>query len=122
MGKAVVDGVLDAALAYVAACTRLDVVSDVGTPTDLTGSLADVTLTAGAGNGDYTIGNGDTNGRKLTVLQQADAPVDASGTAKHIVLSLSGTIRLVTTCTDQVLTQGNTVTFPAFDYELADPT
>ena len=122
MGKAVADGVLDAALAYVAACTRLDVCSDVATPTDLTGSLADVTLTAGDGNGDYVISNGDGTGRKLAIAQQADVEVDVTGTAKHIVLSLTGVIRLVTTCTDQSLTDGNTVTIPTFDYEISDPT
>jgi hypothetical protein len=121
MAKYVADLAMDAALDYIAACTRMDVTSDVGTPANLTNSLADVTLTAGAGNGDYTIGNGDASGRKLTVVQQASVPVDADGTAKHVVLSLTGTIRLATTCTDQVLTTGNTVTIPAFDDEIADP-
>lgn len=122
MGKSIVDAVLDAALDEVATCTRLDVTSDAGTPIDLTNTLADVVLTAGAGNGDYVISDGDVNGRKLAVAQQADVPVTGSGTAKHIVLSVGGVIKLTTTCTEQVLTSGNTVTVPTFDYELADPT
>lgn len=122
MGKAIVDAVLDAALAVVATCTRMDVVSDVGTPTDLTGTLANVTLTAGSGNGDYTIGPGDSNGRKINVAEQAAFSVTGSGTARHIVLSIDTVIKLVTTCTEQVLTSGNTVTVPTFDYEIADPT
>ena len=105
----------------IATCTRLDVTSDSSTPTDLTNSLASVTLTAGDGNGDYTIGDGDTNGRKITIAEQADVTVTSSGTARHIVLSLSGTIKLTTTCTEQELTSGNTVTIPAFDDEIADP-
>ena len=121
MGKYVIDAALDAMLAFVAECTRLDVTSDAGTPANLDNTLANVTLTAGDGNGDYTISNGDTNGRKLTVAQQAGVSVTASGTAKHIALSLTGTIRLATTCTDQVLTLGNTVTIPTFDDEVADP-
>ena len=122
MGKSVVDAVLDAALDIVATCTRLDVTSDAGTPANLTNTLANITLTAGDGAGDYVISNGDADGRKLAVAQQADVAVTGSGTAKHIVLSLSGTIKLTTTCTEQALTSGNTVTIPTFDYELADPT
>ena len=122
MGKGIVDAVLDAALDVVATCTRLDVTSDAGTPANLTNTLANVTLTAGDGAGDYVISNGDTNGRKLAVAQQADVAVTGTGTAKHVVLSLGGAIKLTTTCTEQSLTSGNTVTVPTFDYELADPT
>lgn len=122
MGKSVHDDVLDAALDEIATCTQMDVTSDVSTPTNLSNSLADVILTAGDGNGDYTIANGDASGRKLTVTQQSDIPVDSTGTARHIVLSLGGTIKLTTTCTAQSLTSGNTVTVPAFDDEIADPT
>ena len=122
MGKSTSNAVLDAALDEIATCTQLDVTSDVDTPTDLTNSLAHVTLTAGDGMGDYVISDGDTNGRKVAVAQQADISVTATGTARHIVLSLSGTIKLTTTCTEQSLTSGNTVTVPTFDDEIADPT
>jgi len=122
MAKTVSNSVLDAALDVIATCTQLDVTSDAGTPTDLTNSLANVTLTAGDGNGDYVIGEGDTNGRKIAVAQQADVTVTDDGTALHIVLSLGGTIHLTTTCTSQALTSGNTVTIPTFDDEIADPT
>jgi len=122
MGKTVHNDVLDDALDRVATATRMDVTSDVGTPADLTNTLANVTLTAGDGNGDYVVGEGDANGRKLAVAEQADVSVTGTGTALHIVLSLAGTILLTTTCTSQALTSGNTVTIPTFDYELADPT
>lgn len=122
MGKSVHNDVLDDALDRVATATRLDVTSDAGTPTDLTNTLANVTLTAGDGLGDYVIGEGDTNGRKIAVAQQADISITGTGTALHVVLSLAGTILLTTTCTSQALTSGGTVTIPTFDYELADPT
>jgi hypothetical protein len=79
-------------------------------------------MTAGAGNGDYTIADGDTNGRKLTVLQQTAMSITASGTANHIVLDDGTTLLYVTTATAQALTSGGTVTVPAWDIEIADPT
>lgn len=124
MAKSVHNDVLDAALDEIATCTRLDVCSTQ--PTNLTEatstySLADVTLTAGDGNGDYTIADGDASGRKLTVAEQADITVDDDGTAQHIALSDGASLLYVTTCTSQALTTGNTVTVPAFDIEIADP-
>jgi hypothetical protein len=119
MGKSVADAVLDAALAVVKTATRMDVCSDVGTPSDLTGSLANVAMVPAS---DYTIADGDSSGRKITTAQKAGVSVTGNGTAHHIVLSLTGTILLVTTCTAQVLTSGNTVTIPAFKEEIADPT
>lgn len=124
MAKFAADGVMDAALDVIATCTRMVVCS--GQPANFAGiaavALADVTLTAGDGNGDYTIGNGDTSGRKITVAQQASIPIDASGTATHIALDDGTTLQFVTTCTSQALTSGGTVTVPAFDDEIADPT
>ena len=122
MGKSIHNDVLDAAHDHTATATLLSVTSDVGTPTDLTNTLASVALTAGDGNGDYVIGEGDTNGRKVAVAEQAAISITATGTALHVVLSLSGTILLTTTCTSQALTSGGTVTVPTFDDEIADPT
>jgi len=121
MGKTVHNDVLDDALDRVATCDRMDVCSDVGTPADLTNTLANVTLTPGDGSGDYVIGEGDADGRKIAVAEQADVSITGTGDALHIVLSLSSVILLTTTCTSQGLTSGGTVTIPTFDYELADP-
>ena len=127
MAKSVTDAVLDAALDHVAdAGDRLFVCSSE--PTNYTEAsstymLAQHTMTEGDGGGDYTIANGDTSGRKLTVSQQADISITNSGTAGHVCIADSvGTVLLiVTTCTSQALTSGNTVTVPAFDMEIADP-
>lgn len=124
MAKFTHDDVLDAALAKVATATRLVVTS--AQPANFAGiaavALADVTMTAGAGNGDYTLANGDTSGRKLTVVAQNAVPVDASGTATHVCLDDGSTLLQVTTCTSQALTAGNTVNVPAYDIEFADVT
>jgi len=123
MAKATPDAVLDTFLDAIAVGTRLMVCS--GQPANFAGiaavALADVTLTAGDGNGDYTIANGDTSGRKLTVAQQASIPIDSSGTATHISLDDGTNLLYVTTCTSQALTSGGTVTVPAWDIEIADP-
>ncbi len=73
---------------------------------------------------DITLADGDANGRKLTVAQQSNLDVvmsQTTATASEIVLTANSKVILKTTCTDQLLTNGNTVTVPAFDDEIADP-
>lgn len=89
---------------------------------DLAGPIA---LTPGAGNGDFTLADGDVSGRKVTVAAQNGASIGTSGTGNHIVLATGGAtdlIRYITTCTAQALTSGNTVNVPAWDIEINDPT
>lgn len=117
MSKFVPNAVIDLLLAGVATATLMNVTSDSATPTDLTNSLADVVMASG----DFAIAD-DTSGRKVTIAQKANVDIDADGTALHVVLSLSGTILDVTTCTSQVLTSGGTVTFPSWTHSVADPT
>lgn len=126
MAKWVNDAEMDAALDYIAACDTLVVCS--AQPTTYaeavtTYALADVAVTPGDGNGDFTIGNGDVSGRKLTIAAQNGVTIDNSGTATHVALVLSGdtTLRAVTTCTSQALTAAGTVDVPAWDWEIADP-
>lgn len=65
-----------------------------------------------------------SGGRRLQVNQQTGVAVLFSGTATHIALVDDGNsaLFLVTTCTSQVLTAGNTVTIPAWYYTIAAPT
>ena len=119
MAKFVADSVLDAALDVIATGTILTVCSaQPTTRTEATSTykLADVVVDSG----DFSKANGDSSGRKVTIAQQADVPVDSSGTATHVALCDGTNLLLVTTCTSQVLTAGNTVTIPAFDDEIAD--
>lgn len=124
MAKFTDDSVLNAACAKVATATRMVVTS--AQPANFAGiaavALADVVMTAGDGNGDYVIANGDTSGRKVTVQAQNAVPVDTTGTATHICLDDGVTLLQVTTCTSQALTSGNTVNVPAYDVEFADVT
>lgn len=124
MAKKFDDTVIDGALLVADNATTVHVTS--AEPANHAGiaavSLADVTLTAGNGNGDYTIANGDTSGRKLTVAAQAGVTIDSSGTATHVVGTDGTTLLWCTTCTSQALVAAGTVDIPAFDLEINDPT
>ena len=119
MGKEVPDAVIDVILTEVATSTRMDVVDDVSTPSDLSGTIANVAMVAGHGN-DYTIGPGDVSGRKVAMAEKTGVDITTAGTntALHVILSLASVIKLITTCDSQPLTFGGTVTFPTWDYEV----
>lgn len=129
MAKSVNNLVLDEALNYIKDnCTKM--VACVGAPTDYTDAntdpgsagekLAEVTMVSG----DFTVGEGAVSGRKVEVGSKSGVSVGYTGTATHVaLLDVTNTAVLyVTTCTSQSLTSGNTITFPVWDIEIADPT
>lgn len=122
MGKSVNDLVLDGAFEILddgnlmIACsaeptTRTEAVT--------TYALADVAMTPVT---DYTKANGDTNGRKCTMAAKNTVTIDTTGTATHVAIVDGTNLLYVTTCTSQALTAAGTVSFPAWDVEIADPT
>jgi hypothetical protein len=119
---------MDAALALEAAADVLRICSDLdATPTHaeiVTATLGSIAMTPGDGAGDYVIANGDVSGRKLRVLAQAGVSITASGTATQIALTLTAgsVVKLVTTCTSQAVTSGNTANVPEWKHEIADVT
>ena len=125
MAKSVADSVLDGALDILKNNVTRQVACSAEPTTyaeaNATYALADVTLASG----DFTNANGDTSGRKTTIGAKSAVLIDTSGTATHIaLLNVAGTALLyVTTCTSQALTANgsNTVNFPAWDIEIADP-
>lgn len=124
MAKSMNDAFADAAFDYLDQSTTMVACSaepTTYTQATSTFALADATMTADT---DYTKANGDTSGRKVTIAAKSSITVDTSGTATHIALARveDTTLRYVTTCTSQALTAGNTVNFPAWDIEIADPT
>lgn len=124
MSKWANDSVLDALLSKVATGDIMTICS--AQPADRTEAvttyaLADVAMTPGGGAGDYTLADGDTSGRKVTMSQKADIPIDADGTANHVAICDATDLLYVTTCTPQALTSGGTVTVPAWKIEVADP-
>lgn len=125
MAKAAPDIVIDGALDVIATATRQIACSaqpTTFTEANSTYALADATMAGG----DFTKANGDTSGRKVTMGAKSGALIDASGTATHIALVrvADSTLIYVTTCTSQALTANgsNTVNFPAWKIEIADPT
>jgi hypothetical protein len=120
VAKATPDAILDAmADAIIAAATTLYVCS--GQPANFAGIAAVALADVAVDSGDFTKGNGDTSGRKVTIGQQSNVPIDSSGTANHIAIASGSVLLYVTTATSQALTSGGTVTIPAFDIEVADP-
>lgn len=125
MSKFVPDATIDKLLDEVATATLQSVVDDVATPTFVTtaNTLTSSAMIAGTGTGgSYTISAGDVSGRKVAMDQKSGLSITKGGTARHVVLSLAGTILDITTCTDQVLTSGGTLTIPTWDHEILDPT
>lgn len=121
MGKSVDNDVLDGALNIIKNNCNLMTVCSAQPTTRAeavsTYALADVAMASG----DFTIGDGDSSGRKVTVAAQAGVPVDVTGTATHVALVDGTRLLYVTTCTSQALTSGNTVDFPAWKIEISDP-
>ena len=71
---------------------------------------------------DFTKSNGDTNGRKIRSASKS-ASVITTGCATHVVYvnDSASLLMYYTSCTEQALTASNTVNFPAWDIEIADP-
>lgn len=123
MAKTINSTVLDQALNYIKNnATRMVVCSaqpTTYTEGNATFMLANVTMASG----DYTVQAGVTSGRRVTMAAKTAISVTNSGTATHVaLLDVTGTaLLLVTTCTSQALTAGNTVTVPTWNDEIAAP-
>ncbi len=126
MAKSVHDDVLDGALNVLKNNVTRQVACSAQPTTfaeaNATYALADIALASG----DFTNANGDTSGRKTTIAAKTGALINVSGTANHIALLDVANSKLlqVTTCTSQALTANgsNTVNFPSWKVEIADPT
>lgn len=125
MAKIVDDSVLDAALSEIKTkCTLMTVCA--GEPLNFVEAnvggakfLADVAMAAP----DFTILNGDVSGRKVAVTSKSGITVDNTGTGDHVaLLDVTNSVLLyVTTTTALGLTSGSSLTFGAWDIEIADP-
>jgi len=124
MAKYVADAAMDLALAKIATCTHLNFcTTQPANYAAIAGvSKANVTLTAGAGNGDYTVADGDTSGRKLTVAEQTGIVPTADGDVTYAVLDDGTTLLAAVLITTKTVATTETWTSPAFDvWEIKDP-
>ena len=128
MTKVLHDDVLDAALDWIAnagdiifLCTAAPTTY---TQASSTYKLADHAMTEGDGNGDYTIGDDGTSGRKLTVVTQTGIVVDTTGTVTHVAIcdSVAQKVLAVTSVTSQSVTAAGTCSLAGFTVTVNDPT
>ena len=127
MPKQFYDTALDAAYDVLDLATTVRVISAYALndthATVVTNTLASATMVA---NTDYTkaVGSGGAGSRKVTMAAKSGASVAATGTATHVAITetTDTSVRLVTTCTSQALTSGNTVNIPAWSHEFGVPT
>lgn len=122
MAKTVHDSVLDGAFDILDQATGMhvcDTQPTTRTEAVTTYQLASAVMTPDT---DFTKGEGDADGRKVTVAEKLAVDIDNSGDAIFIALTDGANLLYVTTCTLQTLTQGGTVDIPAWDIEIADPT
>ncbi len=82
-------------------------------------SSFDSPLDGARGDGEY--GDHEVRGRRGRTVDRGQRPLASVGTATHVALADGTRLLYVTTCTSQALTSGNTVNFPAWDIEIADP-
>lgn len=100
----------------------------VSSSSALSDALAATSSGAGAGlaleSSDMVMAAGDISGYKLTIASFANMQVTAAGSADHVTLiaSSSAVLGYITTCNTKALTTTDTVTSPAWDIELRDPT
>lgn len=123
MGKAAPDATLDAYLTHIAQADQ-QLLCD-GEPANRTAALsqsrAAYPLTPGAGNGDFTIGDSATSGRRLTVAEKGPTQATSTGNVDHVALINATDLLLVTTMPSQTLTSGRDVTAASWGAEIADP-
>lgn len=122
MGKLVHDDVLDGALKVIKSNANLLTVCSTQPTTRAQAitsyKLASIAVSAS----DFTIANGSSTGRKVTVGAQNSVSVDTTGSAEHVALVDGTRLLLVTTCTKQALTSGNKVNIPTWKDTIGDPT
>jgi hypothetical protein len=121
MAKLIPDAVLDVALTDIK--TNVDEVHlCAGQPADHTDVAAHSLGHVHVDTDDFTIADGDTSGRKVTLAAQT-IPADANGDADHVVCVDAGTaIKAITTITTKTLASGTNYDIAAVDlWEIRDP-
>jgi hypothetical protein len=123
MAKYLPDAIIDSMLAYIRQkLTGLSVCATQPTTFAQAYTTYKLAFKNGLASSHLTPNDGDTSGRKITMTAANALTVDTTGTAAHVAwwCSTGSILLLVTTCTTQALTTGNTVNVPAHDFEIRD--
>lgn len=119
MAKFIPDTVLDAQLAVVEGDAEHVCSAQPTTYTEAASTFRLATQAITGGN--YSKANGDTTGRKNTLTPPAATPITNTGLASHVAVTQGTTLKMVTTCVPQQLTQGGTVDIGPFAHQITDP-
>ena len=123
MPRALSEGCYNGMFDHIRECDQIHVVSDAAEPVDLANELAMGLMDS---VDDYEVVAGTPDGWRLNVLGQPGLPITVGGTARHIVLTaddgLGGRdIRVVTPCTNRVITAGDFANVGQFYLQVDDP-
>lgn len=130
MAKFVSDTIIDQALTYLQNNADQLVLCS-GQPADYSDATTDSGSGGNAlgetaiGSGDFTLANGDTSGRKVTIAAQTGITADVGALCDHIAIIDDGNTELLlvtTLSSNETLTQGNSYDTAAFDEEIQDAT
>ncbi|MFN3591373.1 MAG: hypothetical protein ACK4MX_10465 [Thermaurantiacus sp.] len=121
MGKWVANDVLDGAFGVIASATRMVAVN--GQPASFMAAMAGRLAEADLVPADFALAPGDISGRKVSVLGKQNVSVTSAGVANHVALldTVGSRLLYVTTCPEQALPAGGTVSFETWSIEIGDP-
>lgn len=121
MAKKIPDAVIDVSLNDIKNNTD-EVHYCAGEPADHTDVAAHSLGHVDVDSADFTVGDGDTSGRKITLSAQT-ITASANGDADHVVCVDAGTaIKAITTIATKTLTSGTAYDIAAVDiWEIRDP-
>lgn len=125
MSPTVHNDVLDAACDKIATATAVHACTSE--PANHAGiaavSVGNYVLTAGDGNGDWTVADGDTSGRKVSLGAQSGNNGTATGAANYLVYTDGTTLLYVTDGDGDTVNSGSPWSIAAYDVaEFGDPT
>lgn len=122
MGKWANDNVMENGLNWIKNnCNEMHICSQQ--PTNFTEATSTYSLGSVAmSSSDFTLADGDTSGRKLTVAGK-EISVSADGTITHVALvdTSTSTLMYVTTTNSESVSAGNTANVGSWDVEIGDP-
>ncbi|MCA9367030.1 hypothetical protein KC887_02055 [Candidatus Kaiserbacteria bacterium] len=119
MGKKLSDAVLDAACNHIKNNATSIILLDAE-PATRAAAVSAALATIAVVSGDFTLADGDTSGRKVTVAAKSGT-ASASGNHNHTAV-ISGTdlLAVTTSTTTKAINSGDTVNSSAFKLEIPD--